>query len=246
MSDDARPMPAPPAAEPAAGGGPSDPDLAAPLDAVEARVLGCLMEKAQTTPDHYPLTLNSLAAACNQKTNREPVVDFDDGQIEGALTSLGVKRYASRIAMAGSRVPKYKHTLEVALPAVDDRGAALLTVLLLRGQQTLGELRTRTERMFHFATPGDAQAALEGLADHPGRPLVKHIPAGGGRRVPTFVHLLGDGRGATAPDIAPTGDPPPAPADTPAGAGPDTEVGRLREELDALREEFDAFRAQFS
>lgn len=248
MHDDARPMPeAPPAdsvEERHAEEMLTDPDTAAPLDAIESRVLGCLLEKAQTTPDHYPLTLNSLAAACNQKSNREPVLALDDEQITRALETLGTKRYASRITMAGSRVPKYKHTLEIALPKVDERGTALLTVLLLRGQQTLGELRTRTERMFHFPALEDCQAALDNLAAHAGRPLVSHLPAGGGRRVLTFVHLLSGGD-TSPPEPAPQASPPATPP--PSGQkNLATEVEQLKAELATLREEFDAFRAQFS
>jgi uncharacterized protein YceH (UPF0502 family) len=214
----------------------------------EARVLGALMEKAQTTPDHYPLTMNALVSACNQKSNREPVVAFDDDQVEEALAGLGRKRLAARIAVAGSRVPKYKHTLDIGLPALDEQGTALLTPLLLRGQQTIGELRTRTERMYHFPDLEATQSALEALERYPGRTLVKHLPAGGGRRVPTWVQLLtGD---------APSGPAIGAPVAAPAAAAPsapapgwreelEEEVAALREEVSTLRKELDEFRSQF-
>ena len=173
----------------------------------EGRVLGSLIEKAMTTPDHYPLTFNSLVAACNQKSNREPVVDFDDEVIETALDGLRAKELCTRVAAAGARVPKYRHTLERAFPMFLDpdkmevattdeaerlsrQRSAVLGVLLLRGQQTLGELRTRTERMYHFAHLDAVQATLDDLAACPDQPLAKHIPAGGGRRVPTFLELL--------------------------------------------------------
>lgn len=173
----------------------------------EGRVLGCLIEKAMTTPEYYPLTMNALFAACNQKSNRDPVVEFDDDVIEMALDGLRAKSLCSRVAVAGARVPKYRHTLGRALPMFFDpdkmevattdeaeklsrRRTAVLGVLLLRGQQTLGEVRTRTERMYHFADLESTQATLDDLASCPDQPLAKYIPAGGGRRAPTFIQLL--------------------------------------------------------
>ena len=223
----------------------------------EARVLGSLMEKSQTTPDHYPLTMNALVAACNQKSSREPVVTFDDDQVEEALAGLGRKRLAARISVAGSRVPKYKHTLDIGLPALDERGIALLTPLLLRGQQTVSELRTRTERMYHFADLDATQAALEALRDYPGRDLVKHLPSGGGRRVPTWVQVItGDVPSGpmTAFTAAAPAAAPPAAVAPPAAAAPaaegwreemEAEFGKLREEVSTLRKELDEFRSQF-
>lgn len=261
MEDDARPMPetkpdplvhdAAPAADPTAGreippdgDGGDVVDGGLQLTAAEARVLGSLLEKAQTTPDHYPLTMNALVAACNQKSNREPVVAFDDDQVEEALAGLGRKRLACRIAVAGSRVPKYKHTLDTGLPALDERGTALLTPLLLRGQQTVGELRTRTERMYHFPDLEATQAALEALEAYPGRALVKHLPAGGGRRVPTWVQVLtGDVAGSAPPAAARVAE-----ASQPATGWREeleAEVARLREEVSTLRKELDEFRSQF-
>jgi len=268
MQDDARPMPAPapdplihdaaPAGDPRERVLPMDPPEESGgegaeageivLTPEEARVLGALMEKAQTTPDYYPLTMNALVAACNQKSNRDPVVEFEDGQVEDALAGLGRKRMAARISVAGSRVPKFKHTLEIGLPALDERGTALLTPLLLRGQQTLGELRTRTERMYHFSDLDATAAALEELENYPGRKLVKHLPAGGGRRVPTYVHLLsGDVEAGPAHTIT-------APAASPAAAAVpvagwredmEEEIAKLREEVSSLRKELDEFRSQF-
>lgn len=173
----------------------------------EGRVLGCLIEKAMTTPDLYPLTMNSLFAACNQKSNRDPVVEFEDDVIETALDGLRAKSLCTRVAVAGARVPKYRHTMGRAFPMFLDpdkmevattdeaeklsrRRIAVLGVLLLRGQQTLGELRTRTERMYHFADLDAVQRTLDDLADCPAQPLVKYVPAGGGRRVPTVIQLL--------------------------------------------------------
>lgn len=120
------------------------------LSEVEARVLGALMEKARTTPDVYPLTLNSLVLACNQKTSREPVTDYDEEEVEAALETLREKRLAMRVDMAGSRTPKFRENA-ATLWELEREEAALLTVLLLRGPQTPGQLRQRCERLFPFA-----------------------------------------------------------------------------------------------
>lgn len=248
MREDGRPVPSyqPPDEDHVAGedlgeslgGGDVAGAAGATLSAEEQRVLGSLLEKAQATPDHYPLTLNSLASACNQKSNREPVLEYDDEQILTALDGLQEKRFATRISVAGSRVPKFKHTLESALPEVDERGTAMLTVLLLRGRQTLGELRTRTERLFHFSDLDAAQACLDELLRHSGRPLVKHLPVGDGKRVPTFVHLLGDSDSSVT-NVSPGPTPSPAPS-PPASLS--TEVAELRAEVSALRSEVAALK----
>jgi uncharacterized protein YceH (UPF0502 family) len=173
----------------------------------EGRVLGCSIEKAMTTPDHYPLTMNALFSACNQKSNRDPVVEFEEDIIQTALDGLRAKELCTRVAVAGARVPKYRHTLPRAFPMFLDpdkmevattdeaeklsrRRIAILGVLLLRGQQTLGEMRTRSERMYHFADTDAVQRTLDDLTDCPAQPLVRFVPAGGGRRVPTFIQLL--------------------------------------------------------
>ena len=156
----------------------------------EARVLGCLIEKETTTPDHYPLTLNSLHSACNQSSNRDPVVDFGTDLVEETLEGLRLKKLAVLLRQAGARVPKYKHTIENKFPYLTDGQRAILCVLLLRGQQTVGEIRTRTERLHPFADIERTQAVLDQLAEFQPEPLVRHTPAGGGRRVATYVHLL--------------------------------------------------------
>jgi uncharacterized protein YceH (UPF0502 family) len=151
------------------------------LTPAEARVLGSIVEKAMTTPDHYPLTFNALVAACNQKSNREPVVEYDDDVVNNALDRLREKELCTRVAVAGARVPKYRHTLPRGFPMLLDtdkmevattdeaeklsrRRIAVLGVLLLRGQQTLAEVRTRTERMYHFADLDAVQRTLDDLA----------------------------------------------------------------------------------
>ena len=160
------------------------------LTFAETRVLGCLLEKESTTPDHYPLTPNALLAACNQSSNREPVTDLGSDEVEEAMEGLRYKKLAVLVRQAGARVPKYKHTLENKFPYMTDGQRAVLCVLLLRGQQTVGELRQRTERMHPFADIERAQVVLDQLAEYDPAPIVKHVPAGGGRRVATYVHLL--------------------------------------------------------
>jgi uncharacterized protein len=134
------------------------------LDPVEVRVLGCLLEKQQTTPDAYPLTLNSLRLACNQTTNRQPVVEYDEAEIRAALQRLGHRRWTRLASGAGSRAPKYRHLLDEAIGLRPDE-QALLGVLLLRGPQTLGELKQRTERMHGFADLAAVQEVLGRLTE---------------------------------------------------------------------------------
>lgn len=214
----------------------------------EARVLGCLLEKEMTTPEYYPMTLNALMAACNQKNNRNPVTEFDEATVEDAIGGLRGCKLAVMVSMAGSRVPKFKHTIENACGSLDRAQCAILTVLLLRGPQTIGELRGRTERMFRFAELSDVEEVLESLIDRTYGNLVKELPPGGGRKARTFAHLLcGD---VDSPAIAAhSGD-----QGTTAGAAAvtgwrremETELAALREEVSGLRRELDAFRQQFS
>lgn len=156
------------------------------LDAEEARVLGCLMEKAATTPEHYPLSLNALVAACNQSTNRDPVVRYDDDTAEAALTRLRERGFARRVKAAGARVIKYLHVVDEAL-GLDAGERALVGVLLLRGPQTPGELRSRAERWHTFAGPDAVEATLRALAD---RGLVVQQPRRPGQKEARWVTTL--------------------------------------------------------
>lgn len=160
------------------------------LTFAEARVLGCLLEKEATTPDHYPLTPNSLHSACNQSSNREPVTDLGTDEVEEAMEGLRYKKLAILVHQSGARVPKCRHTLENKLPYITAGQQALLCVLLLRGQQTAGELRQRTERMHPFGDVGKVESALALMEEYEPEPLVTKIPAGGGRRVVTYVHTF--------------------------------------------------------
>lgn len=203
------------------------------LDPIEARVLGCLAEKDMTTPEYYPLTLNALTNACNQKTNREPVVAYDDATVRTALGSLRDMGFVAFVSEAGSRVEKYRHRLSERFNF--SRGEmALITVLLLRGPQTPGELRQRTDRMHSFEDLETVLHALERLAARAPDALVKQLDRVPGMKEARWAHLM-------------SGEPEQAPLEAaPAPASPIAErVARMEAELAALREEFERFRSQF-
>ncbi len=217
------------------------------LSFAEARVLGCLLEKEATTPDYYPLTLNQLFAACNQSSNREPVTDLGTDEVEEAMEGLRYKHLGILVRQAGARVAKNKHTLEQLFPYLTEGERALICVLLLRGQQTVGELRQRTERMHHFSSIESTEAALQRLCDYDPHPLVRLVPAGGGRRVPTYVHLF-----CGEPDLSPVagdaGSSSPARGETVAGPGwreeMEEHLAALREEVASLRDEVRSLREE--
>ncbi len=155
----------------------------------EARVVGALAEKQLTTPQYYPLTLNALVNACNQTSNRNPVVAYDEATVERALHGLRDKRLARTVLSPGNRAPKYRHLLDEALALVPEE-LAVLTVLLLRGPQTVGELRTRSERMYPFASLEEVEAALERLATRHEEPLVERLERQPGQKEARYTHLL--------------------------------------------------------
>ena len=156
-------------------------------DAVELRVLGCLIEKQRTTPDAYPLSLNSLRLACNQSTNRDPVVEYDEPTIRAALEQLSRRGWVRLASGAGSRAVKYRHLFNEAL-GLSDGEISLLAVLMLRGPQTPGELKQRTDRLHQFQSPADAEAVLDGLIQ---RELVARLPRQPGQKEQRYVQLLG-------------------------------------------------------
>jgi uncharacterized protein YceH (UPF0502 family) len=166
------------------------------LTAAETRVLGCLIEKQRTTPDTYPLTLNALRAACNQSTNRDPVVDYDEATIRDAVARLSRRRWARLASGAGSRASKYRHLLDEALTGAPDE-LAVLCVLMLRGPQTPGELKGRTDRLHPFADLAAVHDTLEHLID---RDLVRQLPRRPGQKEERFAHRLSDD---DAPEPAP-------------------------------------------
>ena len=156
-------------------------------DAVEIRVLGCLVEKQRTTPDQYPLSLNALRLACNQATNRDPVVDYDEAEIRAALDRLSRRGWARFASGRGSRVAKYRHLLDDALGRVPSQ-IALLAVLMLRGPQTPGELKQRVERLYPYGSIEDVERALDALA---AEDLAERLPRRPGQSQDRWRQLLG-------------------------------------------------------
>jgi uncharacterized protein YceH (UPF0502 family) len=205
------------------------------LSPPELRVLGSLLEKQRTTPDTYPLTLNGLRAACNQSTNRDPVVQYDEETIRNALHQLGKRRWTRLASGHGSRAAKYRHLLEEELRLGREQ-QALLAVLMLRGPQTPGELLQRTERLYHFGGTDDLNAVLDGLIE---RELAVRLPRRPGQREERFAHLLG---GEAPEEEAAPAAYVPAPSDDRLGRL-EREVADLRAQLQELREAITA-RAQ--
>jgi uncharacterized protein YceH (UPF0502 family) len=223
-------------------------------DAVEIRVLGCLIEKQRTTPDVYPLTLNALRLACNQSTNRDPVVDYDENTIRGAIDRLVQRKWATLASWSNRRSMKYRHTFDGAL-GLDDAEIAVLDVLMLRGAQTPGELKARTERLHRFGDMDDLGGTLERLIE---RQLAARLERRPGQREERYTHLLGSEDAPEAEErpaapaaeerpAAPMEPPaqPPAPAEAPASADSfeqrferlEQQIAELRTELKALREQ---------
>jgi uncharacterized protein YceH (UPF0502 family) len=164
-------------------------------DAVEIRVLGCLLEKQRATPDAYPLTLNALRMACNQSSNRDPVVDYDEATIREALTRLAQRRWTRAASGAGSRAAKFRHLFDEAL-GLDDDEIALLTVLMLRGPQTIGELKGRSERLHRFADLGAVHETLDRLA---ARDLVERLERRPGEKGERWRQTVGGGEAEEEP-----------------------------------------------
>ena len=169
------------------------------LNDVEERILGVLIEKEMSTPDYYPLTLNALVNACNQKTNRDPVMDLDEATVSEALVRMRTDRLVWQVKTQGSRALKYQHNMK-DLADLSNRALALLCELLLRGPQTAGELRTRTGRMTDFDGVPAVEHALKKLAEHEKGPFVKQLPRQPGQKESRYVHLLGD-TDINAPDF---------------------------------------------
>jgi uncharacterized protein YceH (UPF0502 family) len=173
-------------------------------DPVEIRVLGCLVEKQRTTPDQYPLSLNSLRLACNQTTNRDPVVDYDEQTIRDALTRMSDRGWVRLASGPGSRAVKFRHLLDDAL-GVSSPELALLAVLMLRGPQTPGELKQRADRLHSFASLAEVEETLGRLV---GREFVAQLPRQPGQKEQRYVQLLGGGDGeervaVAAPSLEP-------------------------------------------
>ncbi len=216
-----------------------------PLTPEEVRVAGCLVEKQMTTPDSYPLTHNALVAACNQLSNRNPVVSYDDSIVMHALAALRSKALARMLHVPGSRGPKHRHVLDETLEL--DRGElALLAVLGLRGPQTVGELRTRTERMHPFASLSEVEEALERLGARP-EPLVIRLERQPGQKEARYAHLLSGlaaaEEAAAATPFETAAGPAPVRRAAPAPAG-DERLSALEQRLAAVEADLAALRSE--
>jgi len=210
------------------------------LNPVETRILGALIEKDITTPEYYPLSLNALLNACNQKSNRDPVMNLGENAVRDALLALNEKGLAGPVSSADSRVPKYEHRLQEAfnLPRAE---TAVLCVLLLRGPQTPGELRGRTERMHRFEELSDVHSALQRLIQRE-PPLVRMLARQPGTKETRYLHLLsGDVETAELPVQEPAA----ASADGERIARLESEVGSLKAEIAELRNDFREFQKKF-
>lgn len=216
------------------------------FNANEVRVLGCLMEKAVTTPDYYPLTINALVSACNQKSNRDPVVNFDEDTVARSLVALRERKLVWENVPAGSRTCKYAHSFDTAL-GFSEAQSAVLCVLMLRGPQTVGEIRGRTGRMFTFDDLAQVEATLTELAEREDGALVVKLPRQAGRKDSRFAHLL-----CGEPEVTEA-----EPAAIPSAAtlavsregeriaALEEEVRRLASEFEDLQGAFEKFRRQF-
>jgi len=203
------------------------------LDPVEVRVLGALIEKEIATPEYYPLSLNALVNACNQKSNRDPMTAYGEDEVERALESLRARGLALRSTGAGSRVPKHAHRLTEQLNP-DRREIAVLCELMLRGPQTVGELRTHTERMHGFDDTGEVEATLQRLMEREPAALAVGLPRRAGEKETRFAHLLSGAPVQAEPEPA---EAPPARHDR---------VGELERKVEDLQREMEFLRSQFA
>ena len=200
-------------------------DRGSRLNDTEVRVLGALIEKEITTPDYYPLSLNALVAACNQSSNRNPVVLFDEGTVAHAADSLLEKKLVHLVDRGESRVTKYRHVLYEAMnlgrPAI-----AVMCVMMLRGPQTVGEIRTRSNRLYNFSSLEEVEITLNSLmSGEP--PLIVRLPRQSGQKEIRYAHLLSGEVSLTEPEAEPD------------------RIGKLEKEVDDLKKQFEQFRKQF-
>jgi uncharacterized protein len=208
------------------------------LDSAEARVLGALIEKEIATPEYYPLTLNALVNACNQKSNRDPVVEFDEPAVEQALDGLRKKKLAATLSGAGIRVPKHRQLLSEGLN-LGRRELALMCELMLRGPQTVGELHSRAERLHRFDSFEEVESCLQRLIERQPDPLVVRLPRQPGTKEPRYAHLLsGEVSIVEAPPE------PPRPRQD-RFAALEAEMSLVRREVEDLKQQFAEFRKQF-
>jgi uncharacterized protein len=214
------------------------------LTDVEVRVLGSLIEKELTTPDYYPLSLNALTNACNQTSNREPVVHYEENTVAGAVESLRRRSLVRVVQQSGSRVFKYRHLVNETLGLVS-RQTAVFSVLMLRGPQTLGELRTRTARLAEFESLEDVETTLQQLIARQPSPLAAQLPRRPGQKELRYAHLLA---GEVTYDILDHDQPASAHEASPRAdrvTALEQAVEELRREVADLRGQLEAFRKQF-
>jgi len=212
------------------------------LNEMEVRVLGSLMEKQITTPDYYPLTLNAVMHACNQLSNREPVVSFDEDAVTRALESLQLRNMVYVFYGSDSRVPKYKQMMTTILH-LSPPETAVMCVMMLRGPQTVGELRGRCARLYEFADLAEVETTLEGLFvrdDDP--PLAVRLPRQAGRKESRYAHTLAGEITLTAPDELPT----PVKTHTRHAAAEDERIPQLESKVETLRHELDELKQKFA
>jgi uncharacterized protein YceH (UPF0502 family) len=214
------------------------------LDNMEVRILGCLIEKEITTPEYYPLSLNALTNACNQKSNRRPVLSLDETAVLKGLDGLRQKGLARETHISGSRVPKFVHELLSGFD-LSRHETAVLCELMLRGPQTPGELRSNAGRMASFADIGEVEGALKGLMEHD-PPFVIKTPREAGRKESRYTHLL------SPRDVEEEAVPDPNAGSLTSGSSTneavarlEDEIARIREELEELRQAFAQFKSQF-
>ena len=213
------------------------------LSEIEARVLGSLVEKELTTPEYYPLSLNALVNACNQKSNRDPVMKLDENAVSQALRSLDKEGLAGRADAMDNRVTKFEHRLQEAFN-FDRREAAILCELFLRGPQTPGELRGRAERMHRFDDLGQVQSTLQRLAQRE-PPMVKMLPRQPGTKEARYSHLLSGDVEIQAPQAAPEAAVIHKTADGERIARLENEVAVLQKEVADVKQQLAEFRKQF-
>lgn len=216
--------------------------MSAYLSEIEARIVGCLVEKQLTTPEYYPLTLNALTAACNQKSNRDPVMSLGETELLAAVDSLRDKNLVYLYYGTGTRTVKYKHMVQ-SVYEVDDAGTAILTVLMLRGPQTIGEIRERTGRLHEFSDLNEVQSTLDELARRD-EPLIIKLERQPGQKEARYAHLLS---GEIDVSSLPTSSEKrsTSAADSSRVEALETEVAALKNALAEFKAMFDEFRKQF-
>lgn len=216
------------------------------LTALEARVIGCLIEKQITTPDQYPLSLNALTNACNQKSNRDPLMSLDEASVQATLDALSRKHLIIEKSGFGARVPKYQHRFcntEYGTLKLSAQELAVLCELMLRGPQTPGELRTRASRMAAFAEVAEIDTALQGLMERGDGPFVARLAREPGRREPRYMQLFSGPAPPTPPPRAEEAHEPLARAPA-AAADQAARLDALEQEVRALRAELDALKSR--